>query len=98
MKIFPVGLILLFRNNLVLDKQRDAVVVILGLKGQYHEIFERRFFSSNISPYASNSNPKIVLQKIASLPRYSSFKLPMTPLSHDSALSMAPLSHASESH
>jgi hypothetical protein len=29
------------------------------------------------------------------LPRYSSFKSSMTPLSHDSMVSMAPLCHAS---
>jgi hypothetical protein len=64
------------------------------LKGTVSRDF--RTFSSNISPKASDSHPKIVLKKLANLQRYSSFKSPMTMLSHDLAVSMAPLSHASE--
>ncbi len=57
------------------------------LKRQSHEIFDLWFFSSNVSHSFSKTAAKS--------PRYSSFKLPMMSLSHDSAVSMAPLSQIS---
>ncbi len=61
------------------------------LKGQSHEICYLRFLS-NISPEAYDSHPKIVSKRVANLSRYSSFKSPKTPLSHDSAVLLTLLS------
>ncbi len=62
-----------------------------ALKGLFHEIFELWFFSSNISPLATGLHPKIFSKTVVNSQRYTSFKSPITPLSHDSAVSTAPL-------
>jgi hypothetical protein len=43
------------------------------LKGQCHEIFDPRFFSSNKTPWAPDSQAKAFLNSASNWPRYDGF-------------------------
>jgi hypothetical protein len=55
-----------------LDKTKGWRCNLL-LKGQCHEIFDLRFFSSNNTPWALNSRAKALLNSASNSPRYDRF-------------------------
>jgi hypothetical protein len=46
-----------------------------GLKGQCHEIFDPRFFSSKNTPWAPDSQAKAFLNSASNSPRYDRFSI-----------------------
>jgi hypothetical protein len=51
----------------------ESTVRYIILKGQCHEIFDPRFFSSNNTPWAPDSEAKAFLNSVTNSPRYDRF-------------------------
>jgi hypothetical protein len=65
------------------------ITFYLLLKGQCHEIFDLRFFTSNNTPWAPDSRTKAFFNSASNLPRYDRFSnakivhvVSMTPHGH----------------
>jgi hypothetical protein len=57
----------------VADLDRQLLDSESVLKGQCHEIFDPRFFSSNNTPWAPDSRAKAYLNSASNSPRYDRF-------------------------